>query len=339
MTRTVKALESSLATRRADLILDLQLWPALTSLDSSTGAIPIACYANAGGTHHPLANLGGAQVFPWSKAEAGVTQIMKPQRELLPAGPAVASGASSERESTPQSVTGGAGASSAPRRRPQTKIACTSCRRRKSKCDGLRPVCSLCAGMGRTKCEYDAGPDVTRFAALKSKHEELQQRVSLFEELFHLLSMRTDSESVEIIRRMRTTNIQTGLGDLVKFIKNADLLIQLASTKSAESSPAPGADVGHHGSLPLDEISSLFESLKPSISKLDATTRTKFLNTIRVQIDALAKSEDNLKAFVIAKIGDSVGHRTTADCPRISRCVDGRQEGTTKAAALLLKIF
>ncbi|EQB49518.1 hypothetical protein CGLO_11143 [Colletotrichum gloeosporioides Cg-14] len=275
MTRTVKALESSLATRRADLILDLQLWPALPSLDSSsTGAIPIACYANAGGTHHPLANLGGVQVFPWSKAEAEVTQTMKPQRELLPAGPAAASGASSERESTPQSVTGG-------------------------------------AGMGRTKCEYDAGPDVTRFAALKSKHEELQQRVSLFEELFYLLSMRTDSESVEIIRRIRTTNIQTGLGDLVKFIKNADLLIQLASTKSAESSPAAGADVEPHGSLPLDEISSLFESLKPSISKLDATTRTKFLDTIRVQIDALARSEDSPSDSATTMKGEVMADATT----------------------------
>ncbi|WYZ39173.1 hypothetical protein EsH8_III_001087 [Colletotrichum jinshuiense] len=192
---------------------------------------------------------------------------MKPQRELLPAGPSTAASASSERESTPQSATGtgtGTGtssSSSAPRRRPQTKIACTSCRRRKSKCDGHRPVCSLCAALGRTCCEYDAGPDVTRFAALKYKHEELQRRVGLFEELFHLLSTRSEGEAFEIIRRMRTANMETGLDDLVKFIKNADLLVQLASNQSERTTPAmdtPGLGT-HHPSLPMGEVSSLLE--------------------------------------------------------------------------------
>ncbi|KAK1701274.1 hypothetical protein BDP55DRAFT_538684, partial [Colletotrichum godetiae] len=192
------------------------------------------------------------------------TLTMKPQRELLPAGPTAASSASSEREATPQSATGTT--SSAPRRRPQTKIACTSCRRRKSKCDGQRPVCSLCAGMGRTRCEYDAGPDVTRFAALKTKHEELQRRLSLFEELFRLLSKRSEPESVEIIRRMRTLNMETDLDDLVKFIKNADLLIQLASAQAEPpASGAPGSGTNHQDP-PAEDLSSLLELLYITLS-------------------------------------------------------------------------
>ncbi|KAF4827221.1 hypothetical protein CGCSCA4_v015039 [Colletotrichum siamense] len=146
--------------------------------------------------------------------------------------------------------------------------------------------------MGRTKCEYDAGPDVTRFAALKSRHEELQHRVSLFEELFRLLSMRSEAESVEIIRRVRITNIETDLDDLIKFIKNADLLIQLASTQSAEASPAPGTDFGPHGPLPMDEFSSLVELLKSAISKLDPAARTAFMDAIRIQVEALTASQD-----------------------------------------------
>ncbi|WQF83201.1 Putative zn(2)Cys(6) fungal-type DNA-binding domain-containing protein [Colletotrichum destructivum] len=216
---------------------------------------------------------------------------MKPQREILPAGPTAASSASSERESTPQSATGTA--SSAPRRRPQTKIACTSCRRRKSKCDGQRPVCSLCAGMGRTRCEYDAGPDVTRFAALKTKHEELQRRVTLFEELFRLLSMRSEAESVEIIRRMRTANIETDLEHLVKFIKNADLLMQLSSAQSDQTPPASGESSvdTHLLPMPLDDISSLLELLKSAVSKLDASARTVLLDTIRHHIDVFTSHE------------------------------------------------
>ncbi|KAK1731574.1 uncharacterized protein BDZ83DRAFT_646075 [Colletotrichum acutatum] len=191
------------------------------------------------------------------------TLTMKPQRELLPAGPTAASSASSERETTPQSATGTT--SSAPRRRPQTKIACTSCRRRKSKCDGQRPVCSLCAGMGRTRCEYDAGPDVTRFAALKTKHEELQRRLSLFEELFRLLSIRSEPESVEIIRRVRTLNIETDLDDLVKFIKNADLLIQLAS---AQAEPPTSETTTNHQDPPDEDLSSLIELLYSTLSPM-----------------------------------------------------------------------
>ncbi|KAK2047898.1 hypothetical protein LZ31DRAFT_582532 [Colletotrichum somersetense] len=218
---------------------------------------------------------------------------MKPQRDILPAGPTAASSASSERESTPQSATGST--PSAPRRRPQTKIACTSCRRRKSKCDGMRPVCSLCAGMGRTKCEYDAGPDVTRFAALKTKHEGLQRRLALFEELFRLLSMRSDAESLEIISRMRIANIETDIEDLVKFIKNADLLMQLSSTQADHTPPASGAlGAGTHPpGTPLNDISSLFELLKSVISKLDPSARSAFLDTIRHQIDVFTSHEGN----------------------------------------------
>ncbi|WQF90400.1 Putative zn(2)Cys(6) fungal-type DNA-binding domain-containing protein [Colletotrichum destructivum] len=207
------------------------------SLDSSTRA-PIPTTVSDGADHAVQATTRLNLLSPvnpprsWSPARPAcvlpaLKVTMRSQRNILPAGPSAASSASSERESTPQSSTGTA--LNVLRRRPQTKIACTSCRRKKSKCGGQRPVCSLCASMDRTRCEYDAGPDITRFAALKIKHEELQRRVTLFEELFRLLSICSEAESVEIIHRMRTVNIETDLEDLVKFIKNANLLMQLAS--------------------------------------------------------------------------------------------------------------
>ncbi|WQF76261.1 Putative zn(2)Cys(6) fungal-type DNA-binding domain-containing protein [Colletotrichum destructivum] len=214
---------------------------------------------------------------------------MKPQRQILPAGPSAASGASPEQGSTPQSATGIS--SSAPRRRLHTKIACTSCRRRKLKCDGQRPVCSLCASMGRTRCEYDAGPSVTRFAALKTKYEELQRRVTLFEELFRLLSMRSAAESVELISRMRTANIETDLEDLVKFIKNADLLMQLASDQPDQTASGESDVDMHLPIMSLDDISSLLELLKPAVSKLDASARTVLMDTIRHDIDVFTSHE------------------------------------------------
>ncbi|KAK2052514.1 hypothetical protein LY76DRAFT_598555 [Colletotrichum caudatum] len=138
--------------------------------------------------------------------------------------------------------------------------------------------------MGRTRCEYDADLGVTRFVALKNKHEELQHRVNLFEELFRLLSMRSAAESVEIMRRMRTANIETDLEDLedlVKFIKNAGLLMQLASAQSDRTASGESGVDTHLPIIPLDDVSSHPELLKPAVSKLDASARTVLLDTIR----------------------------------------------------------
>ncbi|KZL63465.1 nitrogen assimilation transcription factor [Colletotrichum tofieldiae] len=147
--------------------------------------------------------------------------------------------------------------------------------------------------MGRTRCEYDADPGVTRFAALKSKHEELQRRVTLFEELFGLLSMRSEAESVEIIRRMRTANIETDLEDFIKFIKNADLLMQLVSAQSNQTPPASeesSVDT-HLLTIPLADISSLVELLRSAVSKLDASAQTALLDTIRHDIAVFTSQE------------------------------------------------
>ncbi|EUC62590.1 fungal Zn, 2-cys(6) binuclear cluster domain protein [Rhizoctonia solani AG-3 Rhs1AP] len=43
----------------------------------------------------------------------------------------------------------------------KTTLACDSCRRRKRKCDGRMPVCSLCE-KGNTECVYDATQDQRR---------------------------------------------------------------------------------------------------------------------------------------------------------------------------------
>ncbi|WQF84240.1 Putative zn(2)Cys(6) fungal-type DNA-binding domain-containing protein [Colletotrichum destructivum] len=226
---------------------------------------------------------------------------MRSQRQILPAGSPAASSASPEQGSTPQYATGIS--SSAPRRRLHTKIACTSCRRRKLECDGQRPMCSLCASTGRTRCEYDAGPDVTRFAALKTKHEELQRRVTFLEDLFRLLSMRSEAESVEIIGRMRIAIIETDLEDLVKSIKNADLLVQLAPTQSDQTPLASGEHSvdTHLPTMPLDDIFSLLELLKSAVSKLDASAQTALLDTIRHDIDFFTSRKDGRSGSALPK--------------------------------------
>jgi hypothetical protein len=57
------------------------------------------------------------------------------------------------------------------------RLACTICRKRKLKCDGVRPSCSTCARLGHT-CAYD---EVRRKSGPKRGYvKALEQRLSRF---------------------------------------------------------------------------------------------------------------------------------------------------------------
>ncbi|CAE6495144.1 unnamed protein product [Rhizoctonia solani] len=63
----------------------------------------------------------------------------------------------------------------------KTTLACDSCRRRKRKCDGRTPVCSLCE-KGNIECVYDATLDQRR-PAQKNYVSALEARVALLESI------------------------------------------------------------------------------------------------------------------------------------------------------------
>ncbi|KAJ6519005.1 hypothetical protein C8R45DRAFT_851626 [Mycena sanguinolenta] len=73
-------------------------------------------------------------------------------------------------------------------RGPYSTQACNVCRTRKSKCDGVKPVCGSCAGSGRNdECSWgrDAGPKKARteahFESLRKRIDTLQAYVDLLE--------------------------------------------------------------------------------------------------------------------------------------------------------------
>lgn len=124
-------------------------------------------------------------------------------------------------------------------------------------------MCTACTTSGLQDCEYDGDPDLTRTAALRKKNDELQRRAELFEDLFEVLSRRTEDESIEILRRIRQTNLKTELEELVRFLKDGDLLVQLSTAGAAVKSPdgevlpSTPAEV----LLVSDEVTSLLASL------------------------------------------------------------------------------
>jgi len=107
--------------------------------------------------------------------------------------------------------------------RERVASACDQCRARKIKCNGNRPVCLECVRRS-TSCHYAARSTETQGQALKRKYDALQSENEAYAELFNLIRTRPDNESYEILRRIK---MGTDVRDVLKHIKEADLLIQL----------------------------------------------------------------------------------------------------------------
>jgi len=102
-----------------------------------------------------------------------------PRRDLLPAPTSSRSG----HEGDDGSGAGGSSSGKAAKRTKVTAVACTPCQKRKSKCDGRRPICSSCEQKGRNDCVYDSQSDLRRTSALKQRIEVLQGEVDDLREI------------------------------------------------------------------------------------------------------------------------------------------------------------
>lgn len=71
-------------------------------------------------------------------------------------------------------------------------------------CDGAVPSCSRCATKGAI-CNYDVEPNVARSTSLRRRHDALQDEVEQLRRFIGLLHDRSDTEAMELFRRVRTT--------------------------------------------------------------------------------------------------------------------------------------
>ncbi|KAI7759094.1 hypothetical protein LZL87_013947 [Fusarium oxysporum] len=104
-----------------------------------------------------------------------------------------------------------------------TKIACEPCRKRKAKCCGERPKCKACINKG-AECHYQAS-DQDLFN-LKRKHDEIQEKVNIYERLYDLLMNLPEQDSHAILGRLRECS--DGATTILQ-VDDGDLLLQLAS--------------------------------------------------------------------------------------------------------------
>ncbi|KAJ5455002.1 transcriptional regulator family: Fungal Specific TF [Penicillium desertorum] len=79
--------------------------------------------------------------------------------------------------------------------RSRTAQACNTCRQRKMKCNGKRPICAQCHAQGLTACDYSEAKIV-----IERKQLELAQvKIGAYEDLLRKLSLRADASTAKQI--------------------------------------------------------------------------------------------------------------------------------------------
>jgi hypothetical protein len=154
-------------------------------------------------------------------------------------------------------------------KRTVTLGACVACRKRKSKCDGNRPICTCCVQKDTT-CVYELGPNEKPSQAMKRKNEEMQGELSNLRQLYDFLRLRPEHEAMEILKRIRSDDQSVSptqrIQELADFVRHGDPPPQ----QSAMPPPLPpqNAESNHNITLPplrmaLDPSSNMVSSSLP----------------------------------------------------------------------------
>ncbi|PNS14728.1 hypothetical protein CAC42_1750 [Sphaceloma murrayae] len=78
-------------------------------------------------------------------------------------------------------------------------IACIECRRRKKKCDGVKPCCSLCVDTGRA-CTYP----VDSATAIRKDNKRLRDDLSALEAIFQLIRGASAEDAAVLVREIQS---------------------------------------------------------------------------------------------------------------------------------------
>ncbi|KAF1912974.1 hypothetical protein BDU57DRAFT_340740 [Ampelomyces quisqualis] len=104
--------------------------------------------------------------------------------------------------------------------RQKRTAACKACRTRKIRCNGGIPTCDRCAA-SNTTCQYIE----TEAREARRRYKELRDRRSAHEELLELLTTLSDTDSFEVIRRLKAGD---DVQRLLNQAKDGDLLMQIS---------------------------------------------------------------------------------------------------------------
>ncbi|KAK2031267.1 hypothetical protein LX32DRAFT_714640 [Colletotrichum zoysiae] len=111
---------------------------------------------------------------------------------------------------------------SAPKRkRPQVSAACNSCRKRKIKCDGVRPCCYACKA-SNAPCVYPVPEGLSQRQAQKQKLSHVSMAHEKSQRVLELLRTNRDGTSQDILKQLQHSE---RLDEAIESIADASLLL------------------------------------------------------------------------------------------------------------------
>lgn len=186
-------------------------------------------------------------------------------------------------------------------KRTVTLGACVACRKRKSKCDGNRPVCTCCSQKD-TECIYELGPNEKPSQAMKRKNEEMQGELSNLRQLYDFLRHCPEQEAMDVLHRIRSTPAATSPSQRIQEL--ADMVRHGGPLNSQPSYPPPSPyqhDIAQSVTLPpirlaLDSSSSLDMHNLPFLGRITssmeepASQRRRYTSAIDVSARYVSSS-------------------------------------------------
>ncbi|ANB14732.1 Cha4p [Sugiyamaella lignohabitans] len=180
--------------------------------------------------------------------------------QMIPGtGPIIPTGRSSTTVTPPADTS--SDTATAPKKRSVISLACSTCRKRKTKCDGRKPACSQCLNTGRpNECVYDVNADRRR-SWHSRQNKVLMEKLSAAEAL--IKRIRNGGKDCEdAIREIQsgsaaglTNGISIDVSVKTESISGADTTYGKASSiaNTSESNDGPDNNWKEDNDLTLDE--------------------------------------------------------------------------------------
>ncbi|EKG18284.1 hypothetical protein MPH_04479 [Macrophomina phaseolina MS6] len=123
------------------------------------------------------------------------------------------------------------------RQKQMTVIACNSCKRRKSKCNGARPACDRCLRLNE-QCHYELDSTISRQDGLKRRLREVEAKSDALEAVVAQLRSASEYEATDLIRQLRAG---TDIRDLIDRPAHASSsrLGSVVEEENRQSYPSP----------------------------------------------------------------------------------------------------
>ncbi|KAF2871303.1 hypothetical protein BDV95DRAFT_668628 [Massariosphaeria phaeospora] len=190
-------------------------------------------------------------------------------------------------------------------KRTVTLGACVACRKRKSKCDGNRPVCTCCA-QKESECVYELGPNEKPSQAMKRKNEEMQGELAHLRRLYDCLLLRPEQDAIDILRRIRANPRDVTPSQSVQdIVRHGDQLI-----------PPGSSQAFRHQSESADPLISLrLPPLRLALDSLDSDPRGVSSGLPYYRIPTMADGPSSQRRRHAADIDTSARSDSPASLP------------------------